>query len=83
MKKLLLLSSIIMIGCSAPEQPKDQIVKDCNCNTVVEVSTMNIINGGGQLGTTTMYHYITINECTGVQRESGWSTSYVEKGQCK
>jgi len=72
-----------MVGCSTPEQPKEQIVKDCNCNTVVEVATMNIINGGGQLGTTRYYYYTTINDCTGLQRERSSGTNYVEKGQCK
>jgi len=82
MKKIIIGAFILSIfGCSPEEIQKE--IKDCNCNKVVEVFTMNIVAGNGQVGVTKYYKYITINECTGVQRMSGSSTNYVAVGQCK
>lgn len=83
MKKLLLLSSIIIVGCSTPEQPKAQIVKDCNYNRVVDVRTSDVMDVGYQPGLTRFYSYTTVNDCTGTQKDSEWSTNYVAKGDCK
>lgn len=61
MKKLLLLSSIIMVGCSTPEQPKPK--PDCRCWTVIDGYQVNIINATGANDVTS---YLTIkNDCTG------------------
>jgi hypothetical protein len=83
MKKILgILAISLLISCSKDEIKKE-VVKDCNCNRVVEVLTMNIVNGNGTVGVTKLYRYTTINDCTGLQRDSSWSTQSVSKGQCK
>jgi hypothetical protein len=84
MKKLALISVLFatMLSCTKDEI-KEEVVKDCNCNRVVEVLTMNVVAGNGGVGVTKMYKYTTINDCSGIQRESGWSTQSVSVGQCK
>lgn len=78
MKKVLLSLALIAVlySCS-PEE------KDCDCNKVVEVLTMNIVGAGSNISVTKYYNYTTINECTGIQRSSGWSTDFASIGQCK
>lgn len=82
MKQLALVIFVTMISCSQDEQPQTPLL-DCNCNRVVEVLTMNVVAGNGGVGVTKMYKYTTINDCSGIQRESGWSTQSVSVGQCK
>jgi len=82
MKKVLLLALFFTFASCTNDEEKE-IVKDCNCNRVVEVVTMNIVAGNGQVGVTKFYKYTTINDCTGIQRESGFTTESVTKGQCK
>jgi hypothetical protein len=82
MKKLALILFATMLSCSQEEQPQNPLL-DCNCNRVVEVLTMNVVAGNGGVGVTKMYKYTTINDCSGIQRESGWSTQNVSVGQCK
>ncbi len=81
MKKLALIILVLTFFSCTTEEVKKQ--SDCNCNRVVEVLTLNVVAGGGNIGTTTMYRYTTINDCTGIQRDSGWSTNSVSKGDCK
>jgi len=82
MKKLALVLLATMMSCTPEEQPKTPAL-DCNCNRVVEVLTMNIVAGNGGVGVTKMYRYTTINDCTKIQRESGWGTQSVSVGECK
>ena len=82
MKKLALVLLATMMSCTPDEQPQTTSL-DCNCNRVVEVLTMNIVAGNGGVGVTKMYRYTTINDCTKIQRESGWSTQSVSVGECK
>ena len=82
MKKLALILFATMLSCSKDEI-KEEVVKDCSCNRVVEVLTMNVVAGNGGVGVTKMYRYTTINDCTGLQRDSSWSTQSVSVGQCK
>ena len=82
MKKLALILFATMLSCTKDEI-KEDVVKDCYCNRVVEVLTMNIVNGSGSVGVTKLYKYTTINDCTGIQRESSFSTQSVSVGQCK
>lgn len=63
--------------------PEDVKEKDCGCNEVVEVRTMNIVGSVNNPGNFTRYSYTTINQCTGIQRESGWSSQPVSKGECR
>jgi len=55
--------------------------KDCNCNRVVDVITLKVV--GTTQGSTTYYKYTTINDCTGLQRTSGWGIESVREGDCK
>jgi hypothetical protein len=82
MKKLALVLLATMMSCTPDEQPQPTSL-DCNCNRVVEVLTMNIVAGNGNVGVTKMYRYTTINDCTKIQRDSSWSTQSVSVGQCK
>lgn len=82
MKKLALILLATMMSCT-PDEQKQTTSIDCNCNRVVEVLTMNIVAGNGNVGVTKMYKYTTINDCTKIQRESGWGTQSVSVGQCK
>ena len=84
MKKLALVLLATMMSCTPDEQtqPKTPAL-DCNCNRVVEVLTMNIVAGNGNVGVTKMYRYTTINDCTKIQRNSGWGTQSVSVGECK
>jgi len=81
MKKLFsILFLSIFISCTSEEEIKS-ISKDCDCNKVVEFKTMNIV--GVTNGVTKYYSYTTINECTGLQRTSGWVLDIVKIGDCK
>lgn len=82
MKKIIIGAFILSVfGCSPEEIQKE--VKDCNCNRVAEVLTMNIVAAYPKTGVTTMYRYTTINDCTKLQRDSSWSTQKVSIGECK
>ena len=81
MKKILgILVVGLLLSCSQDEQIPIPLL-DCDCNRVVEVFTMNVVTGNG--GVAKMYKYTTINDCSEIQRESGWSTQSVSVGQCK
>ena len=81
MKKLaLVILGLTLFSCT-PDKIEEK-KKDCNCNRVVSVVSFNLIGSGSSPGTT-MYQYTTINDCTGLQRDSGWSNQSVKKGQCK
>jgi len=82
MKKVLLLALFFTFASCTNDEEKE-ILKDCNCNRVVEVVTMNIVSGNAQVGVTKLYKYTTINDCTGIQKESSFSTKSVTKGECK
>ena len=76
MKKILLLvSAVIISSCTA----SDEVPKDCKCNRVVEVSSFTLPDR------TTFGTYITINDCTGIQRQSTWKYSHdkPQKGDCR
>lgn len=79
MKKILLLlvSAVLISSCTLSGE--DELPKDCGCNRVVEVSSFTLPDRS-VFGT-----YITINDCTGVQRQSSWKYSYnkPQKGDCK
>jgi hypothetical protein len=75
MKKLLLITLAIYISaCSSDQQEQDDNL-NCNCDRVVEVNTFNII--GTPQNPTTTYHcvYITINDCTQIQRQKTYDTT--------
>jgi hypothetical protein len=85
MKKIIIGAFILSIfGCS-PEEIQKEIkeIKDCNCNRITEVLTLNIVEAYPKTGVTIMYRYTTINDCTKLQKNSGWSTQKVLIGQCK
>lgn len=88
MKKIaLILAAALIFGCSADEAPTTTPpVADCNCDRVVEVSTFTIV---GTPTNPTNYHstFITINDCTQIQRSKTHNTnnlSLVPKiGECR
>lgn len=82
MKNAILGLLAIFIGSCANDDVAAQKVKDCNCNKVVEVFTTNVV-GYGNLPGATFYSYITINQCTGVQRSYSLSRQPVVVGDCR
>jgi len=63
MKKLLLITALVtVLSCSNENEQQE----DCNCDRVVETNYVyfNMVGGGFWAG-----HFITINDCTGVQRQ--------------
>jgi len=76
-KYILILLAVIVSSCTLSGE--DELPKDCGCNRVVEVSSFTLPDRS-VFGT-----YITINDCTGVQRQSSWKYSYnkPQKGDCK
>ena len=62
--KILLLLTIGLFSCDKEDvQPKEEEEQlDCNCDRVVSVQSFN-------LPTTTFWNYVTINDCTGVQKD--------------
>ena len=77
MKKVLLLLAIVLVGCTAEEQTKKEVAKNCNCNRVAAALYTDVLG-------TKYYYYRTINECSLLQSDwiSNGSTS-VKVGDCK
>lgn len=75
MKKLaLLLLAVLFISCSADEASSNN-EPDCNCDRVVEVNTFTIV-GTPQNPALNYYSvYITINDCTQIQRQKTFTTT--------
>ena len=67
MKKLLLIAALVTVLSCSNENEQQQ--EDCNCDRVVETNYVyfNLAGSGGFWAG----HFITINDCTGVQRQ--WS----------
>jgi len=74
MKKLILLCSIMLIGCSSETPVATPL--DCNCNKVVNV--VEIFANGNHFG-----RYYTINQCTGLQQDYSWQGDKPKIGDCK
>jgi hypothetical protein len=86
MKKVLLLLAVVLVGCTAEETAaKKEVAKDCKCNRVAAVSSINIIGDArGNMTGSTSYYYRTINDCTLLQ--SDWisnGSASVKVGDCK
>jgi phosphorylcholine metabolism protein LicD len=72
MKKLFILS-LIFISCKKDVINTNSNVKDCNCDRVVERHKFNMV--GNQPGQIVYFgDYITINDCTGVQKQGDWDS---------
>ena len=65
MKKLLLIAALVTVLSCSNENEQQQ--EDCNCNRVVETNYVyfNLAGSGGFWAG----NFITINDCTGVQRQ--------------
>lgn len=76
-KILLGLFAILLTGCTLSKE--EETPKDCKCNRVVEVSNHTLPDR------TSFGSYITINDCTGIQRQSTWkySINRPKIGDCK
>ncbi len=68
MKKLIIAAALLMVGC-AKEEVKKEPVKDCNCDRIVRVLPSFQINS--TTNTTYTGGAITINDCSGEQRQFG------------
>lgn len=69
MKKIIIAAALLMTGC-AKEEVKKEPVKDCNCDRIVRVLPgFDIIKQNGQIHHTG--GAITINDCSGEQRQFG------------
>jgi hypothetical protein len=76
MKKLALLSVLLIIGCSSDEVTNPtQPPVDCNCDRIVQINTFNVV--GTPQNPALNYHsvYTTINDCTQIQREKTHNTT--------
>jgi len=77
MKKyiLILVGSVFISSCT----DVDDVPKDCKCNRVVEVHSFTLPDRS------TFGTYISINDCTGVQRQGQWKyeNNKPKKGDCK
>ena len=76
-KILLGLFAIFLTSCTLSKE--EETPKDCKCDRVVEVSSFVFPDR------TTFGTYITINDCTGVQRQYQWKYEHnkPKKGDCK
>lgn len=91
MKKLL-LSAIVLIAmsCSSDDDSSSSSntpVADCNCDRVVEATTYNVVGTPQNPAMNFATYYVTINDCTGVQKERTYTTTVASEipkiGQCK
>jgi hypothetical protein len=70
MKKVILVLGMITMGLSSCKkedvQPLYEVEEvDCDCDRVVSVNSFNIISDNGQVP---FYDYVTINDCTQIQK---------------
>jgi hypothetical protein len=87
MKKLLLLAAaLLFISCSKEEDVEENQL-DCNCDRVVEVNTFNIVGTPENPALNYVSYYITLNDCTGIQRNKQFTTTIQAQipqiGQCR
>ena len=76
-KYILILLAVIVSSCTLSGE--DELPKDCKCNRVVSVSNHTLPDQ------TSFGSYITINDCTGIQKQSTWkySINRPKIGDCK
>lgn len=84
MRKIITIGFIIagvVISCKkeeiTPTKPIVAIGKDCNCDRVVSVNEFNL-NDGTKFGS-----YVTINDCSGIQKNKDWKYNKPYIGECK
>jgi hypothetical protein len=73
-KYILILLAVIVSSCTLSKE--DELPKDCGCNRIVEVSSFYMPDRS-VFGT-----FVTINDCTGVQRNYQWQNNKPQKGSC-
>ena len=73
-KYILILLAVIVSSCTLSKE--DELPKDCGCNRIVEVSSFYLADRS-VFGT-----FVTINDCTGVQRNYQWQNNKPQKGSC-
>ena len=84
MKKLFLFTTLLaLLGCSQEEEQTN----DCNCDRVVEANTFSIVGTPQNPAMNYYTVYITINDCTGIQRQKDYTTTNnslsPKVGQCR
>jgi hypothetical protein len=85
MKKLLLIIALVtLLSCSNEDEQQQE---DCNCDRVVEATTFNIVGTPQNPAINYYTVYITINDCTGIQRQKDFTTTNNAQspkvGQCR
>jgi hypothetical protein len=72
-----LIAGILLVGCSKDDNAESP-EQDCNCNRVVYVDSFTLSDRS------TFGSYITINDCTGIQRDGSWvgESNKPKKGSC-
>ena len=73
-KYILILLVVIVSSCTLSKE--DELPKDCGCNRIVEVSSFYMPDRS-VFGT-----FVTVNDCTGVQRHYQWQNNKPQKGSC-
>lgn len=83
MRLLLIVTAIMLMGCSEEEEPP----KDCNCDRVVDLNTFTFVGTPENPALNYYTTYTTINDCTGVQKQKEHTTTnnaFSPKiGQCR
>ena len=79
MKKLI-ITSVLLFACSKENVKPKEPVLDCDCDRVAEANKFWIV-GDGQTGKPGFWYvtYITINECTKVQKHGEWNSTQTNK----
>jgi hypothetical protein len=88
MKKMILsIAVILLLSCEKDNPQPNNSNLNCDCNRVMEHTKFYIL-GDAQTGKPGFYYgtYVLINDCSEVQYNGEWNTSYGDKepinGQC-
>jgi hypothetical protein len=80
-----IIAALFLFSCSVDEQ--EEIVLDCNCDRVAEVTTFNMIGTPQDPQIRYVSVYYTINDCTQVQKQKDHITvnlnNVPQVGQCR
>ena len=85
MKRIILLSLLIVASCNTPQN--EEPTANCDCDKVVEKTTFNVV--GTPQNPAIQYNtvYTTINECTQIQKSKTFNTTdpnlIPQIGQCR
>ena len=87
MKRVFIFIALFLASCHKDIQQPNNNTLDCDCDRVMEHTKFYIV-GDAQTGKPGFYFgtYVLINDCSEVQYNGEWNTSYGDKepinGQC-